>query len=288
MRTDIPTFQEYLELLSAPTSHPDPTLESAEGVALGAAADSLSSLEQISVDTLTEWLSNHPTEASVRALGLAVGLTQERMKTMFKHGLKTSGFVTLARTRSRELVEYMDAQFNLVNLLEVQLHREYTFSDILVTRAGSRAFAVRAGESGRKLEDHIEDVARSLGVPYQLRTKFEGRNGILAPCDLAIPAGNAEAQIVVAAKNFGSTGSKLGDTVREIFEMATVRKPTQFVFAVIDGIGWLNRESDLKRLHEMWLTGQIDGMYTLTTLKYFQEDLTEAVKMRGISSTSIP
>lgn len=288
MHTNIPSYEEYKELLSAPASPVDPTLESAEGVALSAAAKSLKGLDHFTVETLDAWLAKHPTAISVRALALAVGLTQEKMNASFKRDLKTIGLLTLARTRSKELIEYMNDQFNLAKLLEVQFNRDYDFGDILVTRAGSRAFAVRAGEAGRKLEDHIEDVAKSLGVQYQLRTKFVGRNGLEAPCDLAIPAGLDQAQIVVAAKNFDSGGSKLSDTVREVADMAAVRKPTQFVFAVIDGNGWLQRESDLRRLYEMWKTGQIDGMYTLATLGQFQEDLAEAVKMRGIPSTSVP
>ncbi|EMY32209.1 hypothetical protein D477_021338, partial [Arthrobacter crystallopoietes BAB-32] len=139
----------------------------------------------------------------------------------------------------------MDAEYALLSLLEAQRHRQYDFGDVLVARAGTRALATRAGQAGRQLEDEIEEIAKSLRLPYQTRCRFEGRNAT-APCDLAVPAGNSQAQIVVAAKSFGSTGSKLTDAVREIEEMALVRKPTQFVFAVIDGIGWKGRLNDLR------------------------------------------
>jgi hypothetical protein len=58
--------------------------------------------------------------------------------------------------------------------------------------------------------------------------------------------------------------------------MALVRKPTQFVFAVIDGIGWKGRINDLRRIYTLWSSGQINGMYTMASLGQFQEDLAEA------------
>jgi hypothetical protein len=101
-----------------------------------------------------------------------------------------------------------------VAALRAQLHRTYTFGDVLVARAGTRVTAVAASTSGRVLEDRIEAIAVELGLTYETRTRFEGRFGRTAPCDLAIPAGGAAAQIVVAAKAFDSTGSKLTDAVR--------------------------------------------------------------------------
>lgn len=88
--------------------------------------------------------------------------------------------------------------------------------------------------------------------------------------------------IVVAAKAFDSTGSKLTDAVHEIEEMASVRRPTQFVCAVIDGIGWKSRISDLKCIYDLWTNNSIDGMYTLATLPAFQKDLSEAAKLRRL------
>lgn len=94
--------------------------------------------------------------------------------------------------------------------------------------------------------------------------------------------------IAVAAKGFDSTGSKLTDAVREIEEMADVRLPRQYIMAVIDGIGWKSRKTDLQRIHHLWETGQIDGMYTLATLVDFRHDLEEAATLRGLLSPSVP
>lgn len=281
MNSAIPSFDEYVASLGAPSTHADPTIESAEGVGIKTAATELAQLKEVSLDSLTEWVTGRRNGAMV--LGLVAGLSHEKLTNMLRHGMGTAGFVTLAKERPAELIDYMDKEFGIVRLLEAQRHRNYDFGDVLVARAGTKAFAVGAGRSGRNLEDEIEDVVNSLGILYQLRTRFEGRNSQTGPCDLAIPAGNAEAEIVVAAKYFGSTGSKQSAAVDEIAGMANVRKPTQFVFAVVDGIGWKGRIADLKRLYDLWHAGDIDGMYTRATLGTFQEDLIEAATRRGLN-----
>ncbi|MEV5425856.1 hypothetical protein AB0K85_24260 [Streptomyces cellulosae] len=166
-------------------------------------------------------------------------------------------------------------------MIEVQRHKVYDFGDLLVARSGTRQTATRAGASGRRVEDEIEAVVADLGLPYQVRTRFSGRGSSTAPCDLAIPNGG-EAAIAVAAKGFDSTGSKLTDAVREIEEMATVRLPSQYVLAVIDGIGWKSRQSDLRRIYELWRTRQIDGMFTLASLDSFRSHIEEAARIRRL------
>lgn len=275
MPTDIPSFEEYVASLGALTTHVDPTLENEEGLQIKAAAAELVELQEISLDSVAQWLELKPTHASVAVLGLIAGLSQERLKNGLRHGLGSPTFSKLAKENPAGLVKYMDEEYSLLGLLESQRSRQYDFGDVLVARAGTRALAARAGQTGRHLEDEIEDIAKNLGLSYETRCRFDGRIGT-APCDLALPAGNADAQIVVAAKSFGSTGSKLTDAVREIDEMAQVRKPTQFVFAVIDGIGWKGRLKDLRRIYGLWSSGQINGMYTMASLGQFQEDLAEA------------
>lgn len=277
----VPTFDEYLSTLGTLTAHIDPTLSSPEAREIKEAVLTLGTIrtEDLSVDTLTEWVQRHPSYVPV--LGLTVGLGQERLRNALKHRFDSSGWVTLARTRAAELIDWLDTDFDLVRLLSVQRFANYDFGDILVTRAGTRATATQAGIRGRRVEDEIEAIAQELGLPYATRTKFTGRNGQTAPCDLVVPDAT-DAQIVVAAKGFDSTGSKLTDAVREIQEMAAVRRPQQYVMAVIDGIGWKSRVADLKRIHQLWVDGDIDGMYTLATLDAFREDLSQAARLRNL------
>lgn len=279
----IPTYDEYVASLSRVTAYVDPTLDTPEAQAIKYAAVSLGALTTVDLGTLRTWIQANP--QGVPVLGLVVGLSQEKLKNALRQHLGSSSWTRLARENPAGIAGMLDAEFSLVASLGGQRYRSYTFGDLLVARAGTRVYAASAGTAGRLVEDRIEAIAADLGLPYVTRTRFEGRNHRTAPCDLAVPgAGGAggAAQIVVAAKAFDSTGSKLTDAVREVEEMADVRKPSQFVMAVIDGIGWLSRANDLRKIHALWQSGQIDGMYTLTTLGDFRADLEHAARLRGL------
>ena len=244
-----PTFDEYLLSLGQLTPHVDPAAPSAAASDIRAAADSLANLTLVNREELTKWVAMHP--QWVPALGLAVGLSQEKLKNSLKHAFNSSSWTTLAKSTPAALVDYLDDEFEVVKYVDVQRHVTFSFGDVLIARAGTRSSAIRAGASGRRIEDEIEKIAIELGLPCVTRTKFDGRNGRTAPCDLAIPSASA-ADIVVAAKGFDSTGSKLTDAVREIEEMAAVRLPRQFVYVVVDGIGWKSRLNDLRRIYALW------------------------------------
>lgn len=267
-------FEEYLASIGRVSVHVDPLVATPEAERIRHAADSLTKMDTITIESLTAWLEQHPRE--VEALTLAVGLTHERTLRNLQAHFGTAGMLTLAKTRPRTLIEWLDTDFDLVRSLKVQLDHEHTFGDILVARAGSRARAKDAGAQGRSVEDQIEAIAKDLGLKTMVRTRFTGRGGEDAPCDLLITDEAGRHHIAVAAKGFDSTGSKLSDAVREIADMATVRLPSQFIFAVVDGIGWHARLSDLRRIYDMRATNRIDGLYTVATLQDLRNDLIAA------------
>jgi hypothetical protein len=277
----IPSFEEYLDSLSNLATVNDPTLLNAEGAALKVAANAISALPDVSAVALAALIQEHP--EYVPALGLAVGLSKEGLRNTLRHHLGTSGHVTLARKHPDSIIAMLDGEYDLLRLVEKQRGPSYDFGDLLVARAGARTTAANAGRRGRRIEDEIEAVARDLGLPCETRTRFEGRGGG-GPCDLAIPSGGNAAKIVVAAKGFNSTGSKLTDAVTEIERMAEVRMPTQFVFAAIDGIGWKSRQADLRRIHRLWVDRRIDGMFSLSTLDQFRAELENAARRLGLLS----
>lgn len=276
----IPTYDQYVASLSRVTTHVDPTLPTQASVEIMQAAQSLATIASIDLASVTTWIAANP--KSVPTLGLVVGLGQEKLKNALREHLGSQGWVRLAQTSPGSIAQMLDGEFDLIASLQAQRSRSYSFGDVLVARAGSRVTATSATNAGRLVEDHLEAIAQTLGLDYTVRTRFEGRNGQTAPCDLAVPRGGVSAEIVVAAKAFDSTGSKLTDAVREVEEMASTRKPTQFVFAVVDGIGWLSRAADLRKMHTLWANNQIDGMYTLATLDQFQVDLEEAARIRRL------
>ncbi|MEV8223861.1 MULTISPECIES: hypothetical protein [Dietzia] len=274
------SFDEYCENLSRVTAYVDPTLPTPESVEIKQAALSLSELPTRDLDEITTWIQGNPD--SVPVLGLTVGLSREKLKNTLRQHLGSSSWKLLARTKPRQVAEVLDREYALLTSLEAQCDRTYGFGDLLVARAGTRVTATSATTAGRMVEDRIEAVANNLNLSYDTRGRFTGRSKRTAPCDLAVPGAGSEALIVVAAKAFDSTGSKLTDAVREVEEMAEVRTPSQFVYAVIDGVGWLSRTSDLRRLHALWLVRAIDGLYTLRTLDAFEVELERAARIHGL------
>ena len=253
-------------------------VEIAEHARIRDAATDLISLEHVSRDSVANKLSGGrgPLRHVLRTLGLAVGLSHERLTSELRAHLSE------AERRSPEaVVKFLDDEFGLIDEIAGARVAEYGWADVLIARAGSRGTAGQAVAGGRSVEDAIEAVVRSLALPYELRTRFRGRHDA-GPCDLAIPRGGDGAEIVCAAKGFDSTGSKLADAVREIIQMAEVRAPTQFVFAVVDGIGWHRRQADLRRIYELRERGRIDGLYSLAMLDAFQADLEDAARRRRL------
>lgn len=214
-------------------------------------------------------------------LAAVVGLSQERFKTWLQGRFGTAGWVTLGRTRSAELVGALDDDFSLVALLEAQSARTWTWADVLARIMAPRQHAGASVQQGRDLEDAVEEKVASLGVAHVARTRFAGRADQTVPADFAIPSG-PDALIAVAVKGFDSTGSKLGDATREIEQMVEVKTARQFIFAVVDGQGWMRRRSDLRRIHELWELKLIDGLYTRGQLDAFESALKDAAVRVGL------
>jgi hypothetical protein len=277
---EIPSFDEYLSTLGSLTIWQDPTVETDETNNIRAAAASLAALDAITLESVAEWVSQNPKWADM--LGLAVGLSGEKLKTLLKSRLDSETASKLAKTDPVSLITVLDDACDLLRLISDQRGRTYEFGDVLIARASARGNAATGAAAGRKLENMIEEIVTDLHLPFEMRTRFVGRHNVSAPCDLVIPAGMSQAVIAVAAKVFGSTGSKQTAAFKEIEDMANVRKPTQVVMAVIEGLGWVRRRKDLMRLYGLWANGDIDGMYTVATLDRFRADLEEFARIRKL------
>lgn len=276
----IPTYEELLGALRPMEPPTNLLLESETQTSVREVSSELASLQAITVDSLIEWVDGRAD--GIRVLGLAIGMGQERLRTWAKHHFDTQGFQMLARGHCREVVELLEAEHNLVQAIDQGRHQQYSYPDILVTRAATKGTANRAASAGRSLEDLLEEIASSLGLRYTTRGRFTGLAGRTAPYDLAIVGDDDKPLIVVGAKAFDSTGSKLTDAVREVEEMANTRLPTQFVYAAVDGVGWKGRQADFRRLHKLWADSKIDGIYSASTLPDFKSALIVAARRLGL------
>ncbi len=76
-----------------------------------------------------------------------------------------------------------------------------------------RGSAFSGQKRGRDVEDFAEEiVTRVFDDAYDTRCSFVGRRGKIAKCDLAIPSKD-NPRIVIEAKGYGVTGSKVTDVV---------------------------------------------------------------------------
>ena len=275
-----PAGQAYLGRLQRITTHVDPTAPSAAADAIRQAADSLDGLLFVDRATLTAWVAGRPRD--VYALGLTVGLSQEKLKNLLRSEFGTTSWAkAVGQHGPAAVVEWLDEQFGVVESLERQRNRSYTFGDVLAARGTTRTTASSAGTAGLVIEDAVEAIVQRLGLPYEMRGRFVGRNGETGPADLAVP-GFRDALITVACKGFDSTGSKLTAAVTEVQQMAEVRFASQYVFAVVDGIGWNARQGDFRRMYALLETHRIDGLYTLADLEALEADLRRAAERHDL------
>lgn len=272
------TFEEFCETLQ-PIGEV-PTVDAETRASIQKAAVAIAALPRITRSSLAHLIEEHPDW--VPYLALCCRLSQEKLKSALRHGLKTSGWITLARTKPASIIELLDDRFGLIEEVRGQRRRRWTFADVLVERQSARVNAAGTIGIGRQLEDEVEQIVASLGIPYLMRTKFVGAHRRTAPCDVAIPGGGDAAEIVIAVKSFGSTGSKQSDAAREFEELVAVRAPHQFAYAFCDGIGWLGRQADLRRILALSESRQLDGVFNLSMAAQFRITLEEAARRRGL------
>lgn len=105
-------FEEYVASLGRPTGVIDPTASTPEADDIQQAVTSLEHLDGIDLDSLTAWTLAHPQQAYV--LALVVGLSREKLKNHLRDWFGTASWRKAARERSKEFIERLDEEFDLV------------------------------------------------------------------------------------------------------------------------------------------------------------------------------
>ncbi len=163
------TFEAYVASLSQLSNPFDPTVSSVESEDIRRTASGLAKLAHVDRLTLAAFINDEPD--AVPVIGLAVGLTREKLKNVLKHKLDSSGWTTLARQRPDKVIEMLDEDYEVVRLIDEQRTQSYDFGDILVARAGTRRTATDASATGRRVEDEIEKVSNDIGLTSVTRTR---------------------------------------------------------------------------------------------------------------------
>jgi len=191
-------------------------------------------------------------------------------------GSKSMGFVPLRKIAQKEPERMAKAmeELGLPDLIYSYTSKTWTTKDILIERYKmSRGRAIAGQRRGRELEDEVQAVLESKGIPYQRGVTFTGKKGNTAKCDFCVP-GKDHPKIVLEAKGFEATGSKLTDFLGDVLKIGEAKEFQMYFFVVTDGRGWHNRQSDLKKLVEFHEHGLLDMIYTRARL----HDLADHVK----------
>jgi hypothetical protein len=161
----------------------------------------------------------------------------------------------------------------LSSVIQQQLERKWSVEDVLLDRYRTlRGRAIAGQQRGRSLENEVEKVLREATVPFERGVTFVGKKGEKAKCDFAVPSRD-HPKIVIEAKGFEATGSKLTDFLGDVLKIVSARESHAYFFLVTDGRGWHNRQSDLKKLVEFHRNGDIDMIYTLSRLTDLQKSV---------------
>ena len=183
-----------------------------------------------------------------------------------------------------EIAEVL-VELGVLDAIEAHRAREWTLEDLLIERyKQTRGRAIRAQKRGAALEEAVEELLRELqeeiGLTYDKGRNFISRSGREAKADFMIPSYN-EPQIVIEAKGYEATGSKLTDVLGDVLKILQAKDPETRFFFVTDGIGWYRRLSDLKKLVEHHQRGEIEMIYTRKTLPQLKEEIRQILAGRG-------
>jgi hypothetical protein len=230
----------------------------------------------VTTDDLAAALREKPEFLDVCRLFLGKG--QESVAHMLcgQLGGQHLGWTALRKQAGRDPVKMATAltALDMPAVIDQHLSRRWEAEDILVERYKmSRGRAIAGQHRGRALEDEVAAVLTTAGVPFVPRVTFTGKEGQKAKCDFAIPT-KAQPRVVIEAKGFEATGSKLTDFLGDILKIGQAKGYHMYFFLVTDGRGWHNRVSDLRKIVEDHQKGLIDMIYTRHRLG----DLAAAVK----------
>lgn len=234
------------------------------------------------VDDIQEMLDMH-FDDGLLITRLFLALSKDEFNAVLKAALG-SGAAGIMRYRANK-PEFIDALVRLGLLEAVALHtsRRPKWSDVLVERLRSgRGSAISGQKRGRGVEDFAEAIVKGIfGSQYDKRCTFAGARGKPAKCDFAMPS-KTSPQIVIEAKGYGATGSKMTDVIGDIEKIiAAKRADTAFLFFT-DGMTWNQRKNDLRKIVSYQNAGDITRIYTSSMAEQFQSDLQQLKSEYGL------
>ncbi|MET3726092.1 DpnII family type II restriction endonuclease [Sphingomonas trueperi] len=213
-------------------------------------------------------------DKGILCIRLFLGLSKDAMETALSEILSPG--LTGALRYKREWEVFLDAldALGVPEQMAATINYQPVWSDILKERLRSgRGSAIQGQKRGRELENFVEELVKAVfGNAYEARCSFTGADGELAKCDFAIPNKNRP-QIVVEAKAYNATGSKMTDIIGDLDAIIKSKRHDTRLLFVTDGSTWRARRSDLRKIVERQNQGKIARIYTMKMAEELLSDL---------------
>jgi len=186
--------------------------------------------------------------------------------------------------KDSEKIAQVLVELGLTDAIDAHRFHEWTLRDVLWDRYGHmRGRAMTAQKRGLTLEDAVESILNELkneaGITFDRGGNFISKSGAEAKADFTVPSREVP-HIIIEAKGYEATGSKLTDVLGDILKVLRVKDKDTHYFFVTDGIGWYRRLSDLKKIVEHHQSGNIEMIYTMSTLPDLKEAIIEIIATR--------
>lgn len=205
---------------------------------------------------------------------LFLALSKDEFTAALKNALGGAGSgITRFRANKAEFVDAL-VDLGLLEAMALNAERKPRWSDVLIERLRSgRGSAISGQKRGRGVEDFAEAVVRAVfGDKYGKRCTFTGARGKTAKCDFAVPS-KVNPQVVIEAKGYGATGSKMTDVIGDIEKIIEAKRAdTAFLFFT-DGLTWNQRKAGLRKIVAYQNAGDITRIYTSAMGEQFKADL---------------
>ncbi len=205
---------------------------------------------------------------------LFLGLSKDQFEAVFRDARPDGRTGRLQFDRDPDTFLAALVSLGLLEAMTKETNRKTHWSDALVERLRSgRGSAISGQRRGRGVEDFVENIVRKVfGENYQARCTFKGPRGQEAKCDFAIPS-KKSARILIEAKGYGATGSKMTDILGDVRAIINAKRPDTALLFFTDGLTWKQRQSDLRKLIAMQNDGDIARIYTYAMADQLRSDL---------------
>lgn len=214
---------------------------------------------------------------------LFLGLSKDQFTGVLREAMKEAGHGVSSYRKNPEVFLEALVALGILEAMAKQTNRAPKWSDVLVERLRSgRGSAISGQKRGRGVEDFAEAIVRKIfGNNYVCRCTFTGPRNKKAKSDIAIPS-KTEPRILIEAKGYGATGSKMTDIIGDIEKIiAAKRSDTAFLFFT-DGLTWKQRKSDLRKIVEYQNAGDITRIYSYALAHQFEADLLQLKQEYGL------